>query len=94
MEDPNSVGGNDIGEWLGLPESVLEEIRRSYQNWAKRKDAYLDTYAHHHPCPSWKEINEILQEYSLHQQAEEVKNTYVEGMHYILLYIYTERFVT
>ena len=83
VEDPGRVGGIDIGEFLGLPKSALEEIRRSYQSWAKRKEAYLDTYAHHHPCPSWKKINEVLRQCYLYQQAEEVKNTYVEGMHCI-----------
>ena len=84
VKDRGVVFHIDIGEFLGLPKSALEEIRKSYQSWAKRKEAYLDTYTHHHPCPSWKKINEILQQYSLYQQAEEVKNVYVEGMHYII----------
>ena len=46
----------------------------------KRKDAYLDTYVHHHPCPSWKTISEVLRRYNLNQQANEVENTYVQGM--------------
>ena len=71
----------DFGEDLGLPYSALEEIRKSYQSWAKRKEAYLDTYIHHHPCPSWKRVSELLEIYSLEQQAREVEGTYVQGMH-------------
>ena len=70
-----------IGELLGLPQSALEETRRSYQSKAKRKDAYLDTYTHRHPCPSWKKISEVLRRRLLRQQADEVENTYVQGMH-------------
>jgi hypothetical protein len=73
--------GFDIGKMLGLPNSALEEIKSSYQSWAKQNEACLNTYAHHHPCPSWKRINEVLRNCSLYQQAEEVKSTYVEGMH-------------
>jgi hypothetical protein len=75
-----SVKSPDIGKLLGLPKSALGEFRRNYQSWARRKEAYLDTYAHHHPCPSWKRINEVLWRCGLDQQAEEVQNTYVEGM--------------
>ena len=70
-----------IGEELGLPESALEEIKKSYQSGIKRKEAYLDTYIHYHPCPSWKKIRDVLGRYHLYQQAREVENTYVQGMH-------------
>ena len=72
---------HDVGKDLGLPKSALEEIERSYQSWDKRKEAYLDTYTHHHPCPSWKRISELLERYFLEQQAREVEGTYVQGMH-------------
>ena len=71
----------DIGGFLGLPESALAEIRKRYQSKAKRKEAYLDTYVHYHPCPTWKAIHELLGKCSLRQQAEEVEVTYVQGMH-------------
>ena len=72
---------DDIGKDLGLPESALEETKKSYHSWAKRKEAYLDMYIHHHPCPSWKRISKLLERYSLEQQASEVEGTYVQGMH-------------
>ena len=87
MEDPDEpslyiiVG---IGEELGLPQSALAEIRKSYQSKTERKEAYLDTYAHHHPCPSWNKISMVLWGCYLVEQAEEVKNTYVQGMHVCL----------
>ena len=91
VEDPNpkdpyvfrrlGFPGYDIGWFLGLPASALEEISKRYQSWDKRKEAYLDTYVHYHPCPSWKVIHELLKRCSLHQQAEEVEITYVQGMH-------------
>ena len=83
VEDPDKVGSyqENIGKFLGLPESALEEIKKSYQNKAKRKEAYLDTYTHYHPCPSWKKISEVLRVCRLRQQANEVENTYVQGIH-------------
>ena len=96
-EDPDRVAflprirlrrdASDIGELLGLPQSALEEIRWSYQSKTKRKDAYLDTYTHRHPCPTWKKISEVLRLRDLDQQADEVENTYVQGMHVHLWYI-------
>ena len=83
VEDPDSTGdiyNRSIGELLGLPQSVLKEIKKSYQSMAKRKEAYLDTYTHQHPCPSWKKISEALSWCYLHQQAEGVENTYIQGM--------------
>ena len=87
VEDPDNplqyiIGlySESIGEVLDLPQSALEEIRRSYQNNTKRKEAYLDTYTHHHPSPSWKKINEALRWCDLDQQASEVNNTYIQGM--------------
>ena len=74
----------DIGGSLGLPESALVEIRKRYQSKPKRKEAYLDTYVHYHPCPSWKVIHELLGKCSLRQQAEEVEITYVQGMHAVI----------
>ena len=73
-----------IGGSLGLPESALVEIRKRYQSNAKRKEAYLDTYVHYHPCPCWKAIHEVLRKFSLRQEAEEVEVTYVQGVHAVI----------
>ena len=87
LEDPDPYyviryrPGYDVGGFLGLPESALAEIKKRYQSKDKRKEAYLDTYVHYHPCPSWKAIHELLRKCSLHQQAEKVEVTYVQGMH-------------
>ena len=76
--------GYDIGWFLGLPASALAEIKKRYQSWDKRKEAYLDTYVHYHPCPSWKAIHKLLKNCSLHQQAEKVEITYIQGMHAVI----------
>ena len=68
-----------IGEVLGLPQSTVDQIKSSYQSTTQRKDAYLDAYTHRHPCPSWKKVAEVLLDYRLDQQAEEVENTYLKG---------------
>ena len=66
---------------LGLPESEMGIIKKNYQSPTQRKDAYLDLYAHQHPCPSWATIAETLRWSDLDQQADFVENTYVKGTH-------------
>ena len=87
VEDPDHAGIYDesLEQLLGLPQSAVEEIKRSYQSPTQRKEAYLDTYTNQHPCPSWKNVAETLRWCDLNQQADEVKNTYVQGMHLLLL---------
>ena len=86
VKDPDRVGFfGSIGALLGLPQSAVEEIKRSYQSPTQRKEAYLDTYTHQHPCPSWKKVVETLRWCFLYQQADAVENTYVQGMHVHLL---------
>ena len=69
-----------IGDLLGLPETAILEIQRSFQTASQRKEAYLDAYTHHHPCPSWKKVVVALERCSLYQEASEVEDTYVQGM--------------
>ena len=86
VEDPQRTGwdGRSIGERLGLPQSAIDEIKSSYQSAAQRKEAYLDTYANHHPWPSWRVVVGVLQQCQLHQQSDDVQNTYVQGnMHFL-----------
>ena len=40
----------DIGNWLALPKSKVDEI--NYNSSFQRREAYLDLYATQHPCPS------------------------------------------
>ena len=90
VEDPDNAdpvmveitdGTWSLGDSLGLPLSAMEEIRKSYQNNTKCKEAYLDTYAHHHLCPSWKKISKALRDCDLHEQACKVENTYIHRVH-------------
>ena len=83
VKDPDQAGGLSnvcIGKEFSLPQSVVEQIKSSYQSTTQRKDAYLDAYAHCHPCPSWKKVAHVLWECDLDQLSEQVENTYVQGM--------------
>ena len=65
---------------LDLPQSEIDRIQKDYQNPIQRKEAYLDLYIHQHPCPTWRQISEVLKwRVNLHQQADFVENTYVKG---------------
>ena len=81
VEDPDWAGifRYSVGRLLGLPQSAIDEIRSSYQSAARRKEAYLDTYANQHPWPSWRKVVDVLQSCRLHQQSDDVENTYVQG---------------
>ena len=81
VKNPDSVYGLSIGERLGLPQSAIGEIKSSYQSAARRKEAYLDTYANQHPWPSWRTVVIVLQWCNLDQQSDDVKKTYVQGEH-------------
>ena len=71
---------DELGGYLGLPQSEIDRIQKDYQSPTQRKEAYLDLYVHQHPCPTWSQIALILyDEVDLPQQAELVENTYLKG---------------
>ena len=70
---------NNIGRWLDLPNSKKSEIKTNYRNPTQRREAYIDAYINDHPCPSWKEVSDVLRKVGLHRQADEVERTYVQG---------------
>ena len=70
---------DNIGFWLGLPDSKTEELMESYQSPTQRRDAYLDLYISDHPYPSWKTVARALCEVDLDRQANVVERTYVQG---------------
>ena len=77
--DPEMV--DELGGYLGLPQSEIDRIQKDYQSPTQRKEAYLDLYVHQHPCPTWKHVAEVLRSFlvNLPQQADLVENTYVKG---------------
>ena len=66
---------------LDTPLSKRDEFRMNYQDPARRKEAYLDEYAHNYPLASWSQVAGALYEHGLFQEADVVKKTYVQGMH-------------
>ena len=76
--DPEDV--DELGGWLGLPQSEINRIQKAYQSLTQRKEAYLDLYVHQHPCPTWSEVAVVLRyRVGFVQQADLVENTYVKG---------------
>ena len=73
------LGDKDVGNWLDLPKSKVDEIETNYDSLFRRREAYLDLYATQHPCPSWKHVAESLHSIGLLCQADEVESTYVQG---------------
>ena len=76
---PEKVEDFGYSVYLGLPKSVVDNIKSSYDSPMQRKEAYLDLYVHQHPCPSWAEVASTLGYFGLRQQADFVMNTYVKG---------------
>ena len=68
-----------IGFSFDLPLSKTDEIQMNYHSSSQRSEAYLDLYATDHPCPSWREVAEILSSVHLRHQAGVVESTYVQG---------------
>ena len=77
--DDNCV--DNLGVFLYTPPSKRAEFQMNYRDPARRKEAYLDEYAHNHPLASWSRVAEVLRWYELPQEADVVKKTYVQGMH-------------
>jgi hypothetical protein len=69
----------NLDKQLDLPESKVTEMRRHPHNLSQRREAYLDLYVTGHPCPSWRQVAEILRRVGLHYQADTVESTYVQG---------------
>ena len=70
-----------LGGFLNTPLSKRAEFQMNYRDPARRKEAYLDYYAHNHLLASWSTVTEVLRVCQLHQEADVVKKTYVQGMH-------------
>ena len=77
-EEVNELGGED---YLDLPQSEIDRIQKDYQSPTQRKEAYLDLYVHQHPCPTWRQVTEVLRNWRVYlpQQADLVEKTYVKG---------------
>ena len=70
---------DSVGGWLDLPVSKTSEIKRNYHSPAQRREAYIDVYVNEHPYPTWKRLSEVLHRFGLHNQADEVERTYLQG---------------
>jgi hypothetical protein len=68
-----------VKELLDLPSAKIAEIDRNLHTPSQRKEAYLDHYATGHPCPSWRQVAEVLRGVGLDHQAHTVESTYVQG---------------
>ena len=64
---------------LDLPRAKVVETKRNLRSPSQRIDAYLDLYATGHPCPSWRQVAEVLRWVDLDHQADTVESTYVQG---------------
>ena len=83
-----------LDKQLALPESKVAEIKRNYHSPSQRRDAYLDLYVTTHPCPSWRQVAEVLRGVRLHHQAGVVESTYVQGAMIILIHSMYKQYVT
>ena len=70
----------DLGLWLGVPDSKREEIIDSlYQSDHHRMEAVVDYYVRYYPTPSWKGVAGALRGMDLDDQAEEITAKYIKG---------------
>ena len=82
----------NVGCWLDIPLSKINEILRNYHFLAQRREANLDVYVNEHPHPSWKQLSQVLRAFGLPNQADEVESTYVQG-NIVHRHSYTQMFV-
>ena len=72
---------DNLAGYIDIRSSKRAEFQMNYQDPARRKEAYLDYYAHNHPLASWSKVAEALRGFRLHQEADVVEKTYVQGMY-------------
>ena len=77
--DSYSLLTSNLDKYLDLSQSEIIKIDGNYHSPSQRRNAYLDLYATGHPCPSWRQIVEVLRGVDLHHQADVVESTYVQG---------------
>ena len=72
---------DSLGDFLGTPPSKIDEFKMNYRDPARRKEAYLDYYAHNNPLASWSKVAVALRLSRLPKEADVVEKTFVQGMH-------------
>ena len=77
----NDYRVDGLGVYLDTPPSKKDDFKLNYQDPARRKEAYLDEYAHNNQLASWSTVTEALHMCGLLQEADVVKMTYVQGMY-------------
>ena len=70
---------------LGVPVSLLEEIKRRYSTDSEKSRACADYYVHVHPDASWRDLTEALYAVEEFTAARESKSFMSTGKycHYI-----------
>ena len=51
---------DDLGRYLGVPESVQRGIKKKFSTVAQCKQAMLEEWCNHHPAPSWMLVANAL----------------------------------
>ena len=72
---------DSLGDYLNTPPSKIDEFKMNYRDPARRKEAYLDEYAHNNPLASWSKVAVALRLSRLPKEADVVEKTFVQGMH-------------
>ena len=76
---------DDLGDYLGVPTSILSEIQKKYSDDTQRKQAMLEEWRNHHPAPSWMLVADALysgligESGKYHKLLLVVKEKYLKG---------------
>ena len=63
-----------VMRWLGMPESLWEEIERRYSTDSEESRACADYYVHVHPGAAWHHLTRTLHMMEEHTAARESKS--------------------
>ena len=47
---------DDLGHWLGVPDTRREEIQRQFSSVPQQVKAYIDYFMDHDPLASWRSV--------------------------------------
>ena len=79
MEGVTKGGLDNVGVWLHIPRSKLDELQQQYPVVAQRRRAYSAYFLTHHPAPCWWIIATALYELCELGALEVIQKLYPRG---------------
>ena len=65
---------DELGIWLGVPESKQDEIKSQFSSEAQQRKAYINYFIEHDPDSSWRSVICVLDDMNRPDSVEAADN--------------------